>query len=141
VPRADTAGEVAADLQYRVGTDLVETRVIEEAVEQFGDRYLKRVFTNAEAEYCRSSAAQFVQRLAARFAAKEATLKVLRPDGAWPSWQNIEVVRHASGWCDIKLHGSAAALALQNRCSIVSCSLSHEGQYAIAVVLGVAHAS
>jgi 4'-phosphopantetheinyl transferase superfamily len=46
---------------------------------------------------------------AACFAAKEATLKALRPDTTAIDWQSIEIRRHASGWCDVVLHGEAAA--------------------------------
>ena len=138
VPTQRTAN--ADSTAFRVGTDLVEISSIADSVVRFGDRYLARVFTDAELEYCASSEAEFVPRLAARFAAKEAVLKVLRPEGTWPAWRNIEVVRHAHGWCDIALHGAAAALADNASLRIVSCSLTHEGSYASAVVIGLAHA-
>ena len=121
----------------RVGTDLVEVSVIAEAVQRFGARYLTRVFTDAEVEYCESAPHECMARLAARFAAKEAVLKVLRPEGEWPSWRLIEVVRYPDGWCDIQLHGAAAALAEATGTRIVSCSLSHDGGYATAVALGL----
>ena len=55
--------------------------------------------------------ASSAERFAARFAAKEAALKALRPDTTAIDWRSIEVRRHASGWCDVVLHGEAAALA------------------------------
>jgi holo-[acyl-carrier protein] synthase len=134
---SSTSSALASAL--RVGTDLVEIATVAESVRRFGDRYLQRLYTVAELNYCHESPPQFAPRLAARFAAKEAVLKVLRPEGAWPAWCNIEVVRHAHGWCEIRLHGEAALLAARNNMSIVSCSLSHEGSYASAVVLGLAH--
>lgn len=124
--------------EMRVGTDLVEISSVAESVERFGARYLSSLFTAAEVAYCSDSPPQCNARLAARFAAKEAVLKVLRPEGTWPAWRNIEVVRHPHGWCEIELHGAAAALADRNNLRIVSCSLSHEGSYASAVVLGLA---
>ena len=51
------------------------------------------------------------ESLAARFAAKEAMVKVLRPVGARPEWRDIEVHRADSGWCEIRLSGRAAAMA------------------------------
>lgn len=133
-------GTSVAQGTLRVGTDLVEIVTVIESVRQFGERYLRRTYTDAELAYCHESPPEWAARLAARFAAKEAVLKVLRPEGTWPEWRNIEVVRHAHGWCDIVLHGSAATLAARHNTSIVSCSLSHEGSYANAVVLGFVHA-
>jgi holo-[acyl-carrier protein] synthase len=126
-----------AEGRFRIGSDLVEVAQVAESMERFGDRYLERVFTAAEIAYCARSPVTAASKFAARFAAKEAVVKVLRPDGWWPEWRSIEVVRHAEGWCDIRLHGSASELARSTNVQIVSCSLSHEGAYASAVVLGV----
>ena len=120
----------------RLGTDIVDVRDVEVAIERFGRRYLERVYTEAEIAYCAGGPHNGAERFAARFAAKEATLKVLRPTDWRPEWRHIEVVRQDGGWCDIQLRGPAAALAEQQGVQIVSCSLAHERSYATAVVIG-----
>jgi holo-[acyl-carrier protein] synthase len=121
----------------RVGTDVVDVRAVEASMHRFGARYVERLFTPDEIAYCRESPAEAGGRFAARFAAKEAALKVLRPVDWWPDWRRIEVVRDRGGWCHIRLHGEAAAFAEREHVEIVSCSLSHEQSYATAVVLGM----
>lgn len=125
----------------RVGNDLIAVEEVRGSIMEFGDRYLHRVFTEREIAYCQTSETSFVERFAARFAAKEAVLKILRPVDAWPPWREIEIVRHAGGWCDVRLSGSAAALAARDNVTILSCSLSHDSTYASAVVMGHAVSS
>jgi holo-[acyl-carrier protein] synthase len=119
----------------RVGTDLCSVDDVAESVATFGDRYLQRVYTDDELEYCGRDPARSAERLAARFAAKEATLKVLRPIDARPEWRSIEVRRDPSGWCELSLTGSAAALAREAGITSLAVSLSHEGGLANAVVV------
>ena len=136
-PRAtDFLAPPMTGTELRVGTDIVDVRSIEASIERFGQRYLARVFTDDEIAYCRSDARGGAERFAARFAAKEAALKVLRPDDWRPEWRHIEVVRTPGGWCDIQLRGPAATLAEQQGVQIISCSLAHESSYATAVVIG-----
>jgi holo-[acyl-carrier protein] synthase len=105
------------------------------SIDRFGDRYTGRVYTHDEIAYCTQSPARTAERFAARFAAKEATIKVLHADGERPDWRTIEVVRDPAGWCDIRLHGSAATMAAAAGISALSVSLTHDGDYASAVVL------
>ena len=125
---------------FRLGTDIVDVRSVEASIDRFGRRYLERVYTDAEIAYCCSEASGGAERFAARFAAKEATLKVLRPTDWRPEWRHIEVVRQAGGWCEIQLRGPAATLAEEQGIQIVSCSLAHERSFATAVVLGARRA-
>lgn len=118
----------------RVGTDLIHVGTVQDSIERFGSRYLERVFTTAEIEYCQRSEADKVRRFAARFAAKEATLKVLRPDQHWLDWRTIEVIKASGGWCELKLHGPAKVLARRAAVTSLSVSLSHEDSYALAMV-------
>jgi holo-[acyl-carrier protein] synthase len=123
---------------FRVGIDLVSIRQIQDSLANFGTKFLQRIFTPGEQEYCTSlaSAEATTQSLAARFAAKEATIKILRPDATDAlDWYDIEVHRHPQGSCEIILHGEVAARAHQMGIVALSLSLSHEGEYAIAVVL------
>jgi holo-[acyl-carrier protein] synthase len=116
----------------RVGIDLASVSDVREAVAAHGDRYLQRVYTARELADCAGDPA----RLASRFAAKEAAIKVLRPrrDSALP-WSDIEVVRHPDGWTELHLAGSAAARAEHEGLATFSVSVSHEGDTACAVVL------
>jgi holo-[acyl-carrier protein] synthase len=75
------------------------------------------------------------ERLAARFAAKEATLKVLRPHEQGIPWNSIEVRRDPGGWVELALSGPAASLATDAGVTDLSLSISHEGQFATAVVV------
>jgi len=120
----------------RVGIDLTSVSDVREAVATHGDRYLQRVYTPRELRDCDGDPA----RLAGRFAAKEAVIKVLRPraDTALP-WSDIEVVRHAEGWAELRLAGFAAQRAEHEGLAAFSVSLSHEGDTACAVVLAEGH--
>src|SRR5579859_2444181 len=117
----------------RVGTDLCSVDDVADSVERFGDRYLQRVYTDHELEYCSSDPARSAERLAARFAAKEATVKVLRPTDARPDWRTIEVRRDPAGWCELALTGSAARLAREADIGALALSMSHDAGMASAV--------
>ncbi len=119
----------------RVGTDLCSVQDVADSVERYGDRYLRRVYTDHELEYCSSDPARSAERLAARFAAKEATVKVLRPNDARPDWRTIEVRRDPAGWCELSLTGSAARQARDERIGALALSMSHDGGVANAVVV------
>ena len=119
----------------RVGTDLCSVHQVAASIDRFGPRYLERIYTDDEREYCAGSPSQQAERLAARFAAKEATFKVLRSSGSRPEWRSIEVVRDPQGWCDINLTGSAARLADEAGIVGLALSMSHEGDLATAVVI------
>jgi holo-[acyl-carrier protein] synthase len=122
----------------RVGVDLAEVAAMRRSLEQFGERFVRRVFTDHEASTCRSTqdpTGFAVDSLAARFAAKEATLKVLRPADARPEWRSIEVRRHKGGWCEVVLSGEAARLAGAQGIEELAVSLTHEGPLAAAVVV------
>ena len=128
----------------RVGIDLASVEAVRESIRDHGDRYLRRIYTEAELGDCRRPAGaggaelEHVdpERLAARFAAKEATIKVLRPTEQEPvPWRDIEVVRHASGWVELRLRGAAARLATDQGLGDFQLSLSHERGLAAAVVI------
>jgi len=136
VATADTTVAVATlPPVLRVGTDLCSVTEVAKSVELFGERYLRRVYTEEELVYCMQEHSRSAERLAARFAAKEATVKVLRPLNSWPDWRTIEVRRDPGGWCELALSGSAADLARDARIVSLSLSVSHEGAMASAVVI------
>jgi holo-[acyl-carrier protein] synthase len=119
----------------RVGIDLASSESIRESIREHGSHYLERVYTESELRDCRSAEGLDPLRLAARFAAKEATLKVLRPAGEGISWRMIEVLRDPGGWVELRLSGAAAALAEMAGLKDFSVSLTHEGEMAGAVVV------
>ncbi len=116
-----------------VGIDLVDVGEVEESVRRFGARYLARVFTDDEVAYARSSPAHSGARLAARFAAKEAVIKLLKPKDEAIPWRQIEITRSPSGACEVRLSGRALRLARRNGIGRVAISLTHQGRSAAAV--------
>lgn len=120
----------------RVGIDLVEVRQVQEAIDSHGDRYLRRIYGEQEVADCRtSSGAVDAERLAARFAAKEATLKVLRPASGGINWRDIQVARAPGGWVTLQLTRTAAAAAAAQHLDDLDVSLTHEAGLAGAVVV------
>ncbi len=124
-----------ATVATRVGIDLVRVDEVQHALDTHGRRYLDRVFTDEERRECGLNA----QRLAARFAAKEATMKALDRGNEAISWRSIGVRRAASGRPMLELTGAAAALARRHGVGELSVSLTHEGSLAAAVVVAQGH--
>jgi holo-[acyl-carrier protein] synthase len=122
-------------MALRVGTDIARVDDVEASMARFGVRYLHHVFTPDEIASCGGEAGAAADSLAARFAAKEATIKVLRPDDAAVAWKSIEVHRHPSGWCELHLTGDAAELAEAAGITELAVSLTHSRDLAAAVVL------
>lgn len=120
-----------------VGVDIVAVDEVQDALSHFGDRYLTRVFTAHELACSTGEGTVRARHLAARFAAKEATMKALGPTDWLPAWRSIEVHQEASGKCTLRLSGLAAELARRARLSEFAVSLSHEGNLAAAVVFAV----
>jgi holo-[acyl-carrier protein] synthase len=119
----------------RVGIDLVRVSTVADAVAEHGERYLRRVYTDGELADCGGAGAPDLLRLAARFAAKEAALKALRAGDAAVPWTAVEVVRTADGAPELALHGAAEALARAAGIAELAVSLTHEPEYASAVVV------
>lgn len=108
---------------------------VRDSLDAHAEHYLDRVYTRREVEDCRGARGVDAERLAARFAAKEATLKVLRPREDGIPWNTIEVRRDPSGWVGLELSGPAAALAAHEGVTDLSLSIAHEGDFATAVVI------
>jgi holo-[acyl-carrier protein] synthase len=125
----------------RVGTDLVPVEQVAESVARFGDRYVGRVYTAHEVSCCQGTPSVVAAGLAARFAAKEATIKVLRPVDGQPDWRSIEIRRDPAGWCAVHLTDEAARMAREQGISNLAVSLTHEAGMAAAVVVAVCDGS
>jgi holo-[acyl-carrier protein] synthase len=123
-------------VSIRVGLDLVAVELVEDALRaSHRDRYLKRVYTEREVLDCQTATGLDPERLAARFAAKEATLKVLPLADEGISLRAIEVLREPSGRVHIELTGRAATAAAEAGVIDLALSLTHEGGFAAAVVV------
>src|SRR5215467_2920426 len=117
------------------GIDIAEVPRIAQSISRFGDRFLRRVFTEQEMRYCDSKANRN-ERYAARFAAKEAAMKALGT--GWNHgvrWRDIEVNRKPGGRPTIVFYGKAAEFAAKLGAVHIALSLSHTAEQAIAHVI------
>jgi holo-[acyl-carrier protein] synthase len=120
---------------HGIGVDLVEVERIRKAIAEFGERFVRRVFTADEIAHCEEKADAFL-RYAARFAAKEAAFKSLR--GRWRKgmrWLDFETLGTESTPPSIRLTGAAAAVQREAGVTALHLSVSHDRHYAIAVVV------
>ena len=119
-----------------IGIDLIEVRRIREAVEKYGDRFLKRIYTAVEMEYC-SSKKNAAIHYAGRFAAKEAAFKAIERGwgGGEVSWTEIEVFNEPSGAPRLNFYGKALDLIRQKNVVHSYVTISHIEEHATAVVV------
>jgi holo-[acyl-carrier protein] synthase len=123
-------------MPLRVGIDLVSVESVEKSLQAHAESYLRRIYTEREVEDCRTAEGFAPARLAARFAAKEATMKVLRPGAEEPiPWRSVELRRDPGGVVSIELSGRAAALADDAGIEDLQVSVTHEDMQAAAVVI------
>jgi holo-[acyl-carrier protein] synthase len=116
-----------------VGVDVIEIARIQRTYDDFGDRFLNRVFTERERVRYRGR----VNELAARFAAKEATSKALGTGIVGIRWREIEVLPNRRGKPVLILHGQAAERAKHLGLTDFSVSLTHSRTDAMAFVVAV----
>ena len=117
------------------GIDIAEVPRIREAIERYGQRFLERIYTEAEMRYCDSKANR-MERYAARFAAKEAAMKALGT--GWNHgvrWRDCEVVRAPGGRPTMSFHGKAGEFAAKLGVKNAALSISHTAEQAIAQVI------
>ncbi|RQD76276.1 MAG: holo-[acyl-carrier-protein] synthase [Candidatus Syntrophonatronum acetioxidans] len=113
------------------GIDLVEIDRIKKAYLKFPEKFRRRIFTPGEQEYIFCHRFPW-ERLAARFAAKEAVMKALGCGWGRVGFQDIEVINDSSGKPRVFLRGKAAALARELGVDHIIISLSHSREYAVA---------
>jgi holo-[acyl-carrier protein] synthase len=119
-----------------LGTDLIETRRLQESIDRYGERFLERIFTTGEIAYCLRKKKNAAESFAARFAAKEAGAKALGTGiSRGVSWKEFEVRREASGRPTLHLSGRAAELAEAMGVRRIQLSLTHSRELALAVVV------
>jgi holo-[acyl-carrier protein] synthase len=118
-----------------IGSDLAEVDRIRASRLRFGDRFLRRVFADSEIAYALSKA-NLDERLAARFAAKEAGMKALGSGlSGGVTWKDFTVHREPSGRPILLLSGTAARLAAARGVARSHLSLTHTAAHAMAVVV------
>jgi holo-[acyl-carrier protein] synthase len=119
-----------------LGTDMIEISRIQLSIEQFGDRFLHRVFTPGEIAYCQRKKKHAAESFAARFAAKEAGAKALGTGiSRGITWKEIEVRREAGTAPTLHLTGRAQDRAKELGITRFSLSLTHSRDIALAVVI------
>ncbi|MFM8594354.1 MAG: holo-ACP synthase [Chloroflexota bacterium] len=120
-----------------VGIDIIEVARIQRALDDFGDRFLNKVYTERERDRYRGR----VQELAARFAAKEATSKALGTGIRGIRWREMEILPNPRGKPILVLHGGAKARADHLGLVAFDVSLTHSRTDAMAVVVAVKSAN
>lgn len=116
------------------GVDLIEIERIGQTYQRFGERFLRRCYTEGEQAYARGRAPQ----LASRFAAKEAVMKALGTGVHGVAWTEVEVVRERGRAPEIVLHRRAKIRAERMGIIRIAVSLSHSRDFAIASVVAEA---
>src|SRR5260370_37107961 len=115
------------------GVDLAEVARIREAIGRYGDRFIRRIYTDGEIAYVERKANRF-ERYAGRFGAKEAGMKAIGT--GWKRggrWQDFEVFTLTYGRPTLRLHGEAALIAGKMGVTSISLSITHTAE------LGMAH--
>jgi holo-[acyl-carrier protein] synthase len=117
-----------------IGIDIVEVARVKESIDEYGQRYLEKMFTPGEIRYCHDVPIS-TQRYAARLAAKEAAMKALGTGWDGVDWKDFEVLNEDSGQPRLLVHGRAAELLKERSISRTWVSLSHDPTYTIAQVV------
>jgi len=117
---------------HLVGVDIIEIGRVEQAVSRWGERFLKRIYTDKELATCRNRPSE----LAARFAAKEAIMKLLGTGFKGIRWTDIETLSNSDGKPIVYLSGGAQESAESIGLRELAISLSHSREYAVASAIG-----
>ena len=118
---------------YSVGVDLIEIERIEKLLDKYGDKFIKRIFTESEIQYCQKKKDR--GSYAARFAAKEAVFKATGLGlGKGMTWKDVEVINDEKGKPEIRLYGKTAELLKGKEIHI---SISHSKDASLAMVVVV----
>ena len=123
-------------MKIACGTNIIEIERVKESIENLGEKFLERVYTKKEIEYCESKKKQKYQHYAARFAAKEALFKAISwklEDKYEICWKDIEVLNNKQGRPELKVIG----VDLKN-IENIDISISHCKSYAVANVVVLA---
>ncbi|HLZ21707.1 MAG TPA: holo-ACP synthase [Ktedonobacterales bacterium] len=131
--KTEQASKPTTPVAIAIGVDLMERERLIRTYQRFGDRFLRKVFTDTELD----QAGGRIERLAGRFAAKEACAKALGTGIGQVAWKEIEIVRLPGGKPSLQLHGRASELAASLGLTAFDVSISDTHGHALAVVVGV----
>ena len=119
-------------MKITCGTDIIEINRIKESIESLEDKFLKKIYTQREIEYCESKKAQKYQHYAARFSAKEAIYKALSKyleDKYSMTWKDAEIINDEQGRPQVNLLKQIPEIEQ------IDISISHCKTYAVANVV------
>ena len=123
-------------MDIRIGTDIVHIPRIQAALDRFGERFLQRVYTPLEQQNCEfQHLSPQIAHLAGRWAAKEAVVKAIGTGWRGVGYTDVEIQRQLNGSPRVQLYGRAAIAAAAWGAHQWQLSLSHDGDYAIAMAL------
>ncbi len=117
---------------HYIGIDIIEIARIKEVINRWGEKFLRRVYTEPELRRYRTHPSS----LAVRFAAKEAVAKAFGDQNKGISWKDIEILTGPGGMPVVYLYGKARERADALGLDKLAISLSHSKEYAIAFVIG-----
>lgn len=120
-------------MAHYIGIDIIEIARIKKAITRWGEAFLQRVYTDSELKLYREKPSS----LAARFACKEAVMKLLGTGRNGIHWREIETLSHPGGKPLLNLYGGARSQADKLDIKEIAVSLSHSKEYAIASVAGI----
>lgn len=119
-------------MKISCGTDIIEIDRIKSSIENIGDKFLTKIYTNKEIEYCESRKAKKYQHYAARFAAKEAIFKALSTKIRWSyNWTDFEILNNKNGKPNVVLINKIENL------EDIDISISHCKKYAVATAIAI----
>lgn len=113
-------------MKLSIGTDIIEIERIKKLIDSEGSKFLDRMYTKREIEYCEARKEQRYQSYSARFAAKEAIYKALSDKLDKYNWKDFEVINSNNGKPEVCLHLNIPSL------SSIEISISHCKEYAVA---------
>ena len=116
-----------------IGTDIIEISRIKKSIEDTDNKFIERIYTNKEIEYCESRKSQKYQHYAVRFAGKEAVFKAISSmlkNKFEVDWKDIEILNNSSGRPYVNILKSKISDKIN-----IDISLSHCKEYAVANVI------
>ena len=116
------------------GIDIIEVERVKKAVDSWGEKFLKRVFTFRELEYANTKKFSH-EALAARFACKESVLKAFGDTRRGIPLKSIEILNDSNGKPEVVLHDEAKEFSCKNKLNNIVVSMSHTATYAISRVI------
>jgi holo-[acyl-carrier protein] synthase len=118
-----------------IGIDVIQNDRVRDSIQRFGDRFLNRIYTQGEIDYCKKCSHPEIH-YAARFAAKEAAFKALGTGwAAGVTWKDVEIERLPNGKPELRLHGEALNRASSAGAQRFYVSLTHDQLVSCAVVI------